>query len=182
MLAMRFPEDLRVPIDNPLTGARYELVRADGAARGPEALERLVEICNEPDIYDWLFRELLGGRPYSEGKAREFLEWSGAGWSAGTHFVFLVLDGEGRIAAACDIKSNDTVAEVGYWAGRDHRGVMTNTVRALCALAAGAGFGRLFARTKAGNLRSQGVLLRAGFARVQDDPDGHARFELPLGP
>lgn len=178
---MTFPDSIRVPIANAIDGSRYELVRASDVDRGPENLARIVGICNEPDIYDWLFRGLLEGNPYPEDKAREFLEWSGAGWAAGTHFVFVVLDGEQRVAAACDIKSSDPVAEVGYWASRGHRGVMANSVRALCALAAGAGFEGLFARTKPGNTRSQGVLLRAGFARVKDDADGYARFELQLG-
>ncbi len=181
MGAIKFPRSIRVPIANHVDGRSYELVRASDVPRAPATFARLVHICSEPAIYDWLFRGPLGGEPYTEDKAREFLKWACDGWSAGTHFVFFVLDDKRSIAAACDIKSNDLVAEMGYWASQGHRGVMTNTVNALSGLAAKAGFQRLYARTREGNTRSQAVLLRARFSLVGDEPDGHARFELPLG-
>lgn len=178
---MKFPNPLRVPIVNHLTGRAYNLVRASDMNGDPSNQQRIAAICNEPEVYEWLFRDLFEGRPYEEAKAREWLRWSREGWSSGTHFVFAVIDDEQRIAAACDIKSAEPVAEIGYWASQKHRGVMTNAVKAMCALAREAGFRRLFARTKEKNVRSQAVLVRAGFERKPSEQSGHRRFELSLG-
>lgn len=160
-----FPEKIGVPIVNHLTGHRYDLVPAADLEPDTATLARIVAICNEPEIYRWLFREPLEGRPYLEEKARAWIEWAKAGWHGKTHFVFAVLDANKAVAAACDIKSNDPSSEIGYWASREHRGVMTNAVAAMCTIAAEAGFIELFARTKKGNVQSQAVLERVGFDR-----------------
>jgi RimJ/RimL family protein N-acetyltransferase len=175
-----FPAAVRVPILNHVTGRPYDLTPA--AELNPDAatLARIVAICNEPEVYDWLFREPLEGRPYPEEMARQWIEWSKAGWLAKTHFVFVVRDERKGVAAACDIKSNAPNAEIGYWSSRHHRGVMTNAVAAMCSLAADAGFLELFARTKQRNLRSQAVLARAGFERSHDRADDHVWFTRAL--
>jgi RimJ/RimL family protein N-acetyltransferase len=174
------PRPLRAfrKVTNFLTGGVYDFVPAADVRADAASLARIVSICNEPDVYDWLFRPSLGGVPYGEGKAVQWLDWAKDGWRAGTHFVFAVLDAAGLVAAACDIKSADARAEIGYWCSVRHRGVMTNTVTALCGLAAEAGFHGLFARTKVGNTRSKGVLLRSGFARAPSDDPRYDRFEL----
>jgi RimJ/RimL family protein N-acetyltransferase len=175
-----FPKDIKVPIVNYLTERRYEMVRASELVPGPEMLERIVAICNEPDVYDWLFRERLEGCPYTEEEARQWIEGSKSGWSSKTHFVFAILDESGAVAAACDIKSADPVSEIGYWASQRHRGLMTNGVRVLCALAATAGFQYLVARTKKENAQSQRVLKRAGFRRSPDQNDNCDWFARDL--
>jgi RimJ/RimL family protein N-acetyltransferase len=91
-----------------------------------------------------------------------------------------VVDAQGNPAAACDLKSADPIPEVGYWSSARHRGVMTNTVKALVALAASAGFEGLFARTRSGNQRSMAVLARAGFSPRGLQADGMFRYELQL--
>ncbi len=179
-MAQRFPNPPSVPILNYLTRRTYTLGPASELNGTPLILECLVEICNQPEVYDWLFRRRLEGRPYAETQARQFVQWAGEGWATDKYFVFVVLDETGRIAAACDIKSNDSIAEVGYWASRHHRGIMTNAVKAVCDLAAVAGFQQLFARVRNGNARSQGVLKRAGFIKGGSAPDGYARFERQL--
>ena len=159
----------------------YDLVRASDVNCDLSNHERIAAICNEPEVYEWLFRDLFAGRPYEEANARDWLQWSRDGWSSGTHYVFAVIDDDEGIAAACDIKSREPNAEIGYWASQRHRGVMTNAVKAMCALAREAGFRELFARTKEKNLRSQAVLERAGFERKPSDQRGYQRFELSLG-
>ena len=177
---MKFPPDIRVPLTNHHTGQTYHLVRASDVPTGAEALARIAAICNEPEIYEWLFRGRLSGQAYTPDMARHFLQWAGEGWAAGTHFVFTVVDRDGAVAAACDIKTNTRIAEIGYWSSRNHRGVMTNAVRGLITLATEAGFVGLFARTKPGNTRSEAVLARAGFVKVRSDPDDFIRHELSL--
>lgn len=177
---MNFPRSVRLPIVNYLNDRPYELVRACDVGGEPSSVAQVVSVCNEPNVYEWLFRKPLGGRPYEEAKAREWLEWSNDGWSSGTHFVFAVIDEQKVIVAACDIKSNDPIAEIGYWASQEHRGVMTNAVMAMCALAADAGFQKLFARTKNENYRSTAVLRRAGFKKCESDDPSYERFELLL--
>jgi RimJ/RimL family protein N-acetyltransferase len=179
---MEFPNPLPVPIVNHLTGHPYDLVRASDVSSDPLSVKRITSICNEPEVYEWLFREPLKGRPYDEVKAHEWLKWSRDGWSSGSHFVFAVIDDEQRIIAACDIKSKEPIAEIGYWSSQQHRGVMTNAVKAMCRLATKAGFLKLFARTKEKNSRSQAVLKRAGFEKKPSDLIDYQCFELLLGP
>ncbi len=167
-------------VSNHLTGRVYDFVSAADVRADAASVARIVSICNEPDVYDWLFRPLLAGDRYREEKAVQWLEWSREGWKAGTHFVFAVIDSDNLVVAACDIKSADPVAEIGYWSSRRHRGVMTNAVTAMCRLGTEAGFRGFFARTKRGNVRSVGVLLRSGFVHCAcGDPD-YDRFEMHI--
>jgi RimJ/RimL family protein N-acetyltransferase len=175
-----FPSEIRIPVSNHLTGRRYDLVRAADLVADAETLACITGICNEPEVYDWLFLAPLGGKPYREEKARQWIERSKEGWQKGSHFVFAVIDEDGKVAAACDIKSNEPVAEIGYWASQQHRGVMTNAVSAMCLLAAGAGFRELYGRTRRGNVRSEAVLERAGFERTIGRSDDFEWFTLKL--
>lgn len=177
---MKFPDNLCIPIVNHVTGRAYELVRADDVNGDASNVRRIASICNESDVYEWLFRSRLAGHPYLEENAREWLQRSKAEWSSGMHFVFVVVDDEKLVAAACDIKSWEPVAEIGYWASQQHRGVMTNAVKAVCALAGVVGYRMLFARTKDKNVRSQAVLERVGFGREPCREKGYQRFELLL--
>jgi RimJ/RimL family protein N-acetyltransferase len=180
---IQFPDLVRIPVQNALDARRYWLIRTDTLTPEPNLLSAIAAICNEPAVYDWLFREGLQGQPYPPAKAGEWLAWAAAGWRENTHFCFALVDEQGAIAAACDIKSNDPdEAEVGYWASAAHRGVMTNTVVALCQAAREAGFRRLVARTRKANQRSQAVLLRAGFQPEPSREDaGDDWFVLGLG-
>jgi GNAT superfamily N-acetyltransferase/RimJ/RimL family protein N-acetyltransferase len=180
--AVTFPVQLRLPLRNYLTGRPYELVRADNVDPTQETLTQITGICREPKVYNWLFREMFGGRPYTETDASAFVTWTHAGWANGSHFVFFARDETQKIGAACDIKAAGPVAEIGYWAGARHRGIMTNAVQAMAGLAAQAGFRGLFARTALGNKDSNGVLLRSGFIRAADRPNGDAHFELWFHP
>ncbi len=172
---------LQIRLTNALNGCPYRLMRANEINCDDAQIARIVSICNEPEVYAWLFREPLDGKAYKTTKARDWLKWSAAGWAAGSHFVFAVIDDHQHIAAACDIKSRDPVAEIGYWASRHHRGIMTNVVKAMCDWASEAGFQGLFARTKLANSASQAVLERAGFSEVPSEEGDYRRFQLSLG-
>jgi len=159
-----FPDGLRIPIASHLNGRRYFVVRCDHVEPTVDRLAEIVSICNEPEVYGWLFREVLGGLVYPPEKARGWLSWAADGWRANSHFCFAVTDESGGIVAACDIKSSDPDgAEIGYWASALHRGVMTNAVDAMCRAARQAGFRSLMAWVRHGNIRSLAVLARVGF-------------------
>ena len=137
-----------------------------------EFLQSVVAVCNEQKVYDWLFRQRLKGAPYPREDAEWFQAWGSRGWQEHTHFLFIVMDQNGRAAAACDIKSADVAgAEIGYWASAKHRGIMTNAVTAMTAAGLEAGYQRLYGRVRIGNDASAAVLKRAGFLPTPDFSD-----------
>lgn len=151
---------------NAKTGAPYTLIRADKVPGNEDSLQRLVSVCNEPEIYDFLFRILLKGAPYSAPNATYFLDKAAQGWREQTHFIFVSLDSNQEICGAMDIKSNNRKqAEIGYWASKDHVGITSPGVNVLCEIAAKAGFESLFAFVKTTNPRSVAVLERNGFLK-----------------
>lgn len=153
-----------IAIENALSGALYSLQAIDSIQPSESHVENVTEICNEPEIYRWLYREMFDGKPYPSDSAAEWISWGAEGWQNGTHFVFVILDGTGGIVASCDIKDADPDrAEIGYWASVSHRGVMTNAVVAMLELAEEAGFRGFSAEVLPENLRSQAVLRRTGF-------------------
>lgn len=159
-----FPAFLDRPVKNARTGETYALVRADALPASPDHLREITAICNEPTVYDWLFRDRLGGDPYPPERAADFLSWAADGWRNGTHFAFLLLAPDGTVAGALDIKTPDLAAgEVGYWLSARHGGVMSNAVDVLADVARAAGYTALWARVREANGRSAAVLLRAGF-------------------
>jgi len=163
-VTVRFPSVINVSIRNSVTGANYILVRGDTIRPSFAHLAEIVGICNEPNVYGWLFEDKLQGKPYTRVKAVEWLTRSADGWRQGSHFIFVVTTAAGKVAAACEIMSNDANgAEIGYWSSEHHRGVMTNAVSEMCDLAQRAGFRALSARVRRGNARSTGVLRRVGF-------------------
>jgi RimJ/RimL family protein N-acetyltransferase len=158
------PSQVREPIQNHLTGQNYFLIRADDLSPRKRRIHEITSICNEPHVYDWLFRKVLGGRRYPREMATEWLASSTDGWREESHFVFAVIDAHGSLGAACDIKGADLHdAEIGYWSSSRHSGIMTNAVRSMCGVAKKAGYRSLMARILRDNIRSQGVLERASF-------------------
>ncbi|GCE23755.1 GNAT family N-acetyltransferase [Dictyobacter kobayashii] len=130
----------------------------------PELQQELIAICNEPLIYNRLFRARLQGQPYGLENSTYFTSWAQEGWRKNSWFVFLVLDPLGHAVAAVDIKSNNIdEAEIGYWASTQSRGIMTNTVITLCESARTAGYRRLYALVAPDNAQSSSVVRRAGF-------------------
>lgn len=144
--ARPFPVVLR----HPRTGRTYRLVPLDTLAPEPEVLARLVALCNEPELFRWLFAARCGDRPYGPEDARGWLAWGAAGWLAGGPCAFVALDEDGLPAAACDLQSADAEPEIGFWCGAAHRGLGTPMVEALAGLARVAGCQGLRARVRPG--------------------------------
>ena len=155
-----------IPVPNFLTGEAVRLLPAsDDFPAGDSAVRQIVAVCNQAPVYEMLFARRLAGRPYAEEDARRFLSWARRGWSEQTHFVFLLVSGGSEIVGAVDVKSADRdSAEIGYWLSEHASGVMTNALRELARLARAAGYRELFARVRADNPRSAGVLTRSGFS------------------
>lgn len=161
-----FPSPICEPVRRHNSEQQFSLVRADSLVANERTLQQLVAVCNEPEIYRWLFADLCGGKPYSPKDADAWLYWAYRGWSENTHFAFAVLDQWGDVLAACDIKSNSVIdAEIGYWCSTAASGIMTDAVRAMIDVALRAGFRSFIAYTRPGNVRSVAVLGRLGFAR-----------------
>lgn len=137
-------------------------------------ISRVTAVCQEEQVYTYLFKEKLGGRTYAAEDAIQFLKWAIDGWRNQTHFVFLILSGEGEVAGTIDIKTSlKESAEVGYWCSMHHRGLMTNAVKSLAALATSQGYQELYAKVRLDNAASIAVLERAGFqkdANWNEDP------------
>ncbi|MEM9017010.1 MAG: GNAT family N-acetyltransferase [Verrucomicrobiota bacterium] len=178
--------DREVSIENAITGAPYLVQPMWRLKASREKLLGITAICNEDLVYRWCFRGFCEGKPYPEKMAADWFRYGTEGWENGTHFVYLVTDSEGDIAAACDIKSATLEkAEVGYWSSVNHRGVMTNTTRAIVQLADEAGFEVLFADIHPENQRSLAVIQRCGFQQTDRQPtiEGHTPFDRinPIG-
>ncbi len=163
---MPVPARTPVLLRHPGTGRTYRLVPLDTLAPTPAVLARLVALCNEPEVFRWLFAARCGDRPYGPEDARGWLAWGSAGWLAGGPCAFVALDEDGLPAAACDLQSADPEPEIGFWCGAAHRGLGTPMVEALAGLARVAGCQGLSARVRPGNLRSEALLRRCGFARI----------------
>ena len=151
---------------NAKSGAPYTLTRADQVPANEGTIQRLVSVCNEPEIYDFLFRTLLEGAPYSAPNAKFFLDKAAQGWREQSHFIFVSLDSNREICGAMDIKSNNRKqGEIGYWSSKGHAGITSPGVGVLCEIAAEAGFESLFAYVKTTNPKSIAVLERNGFSK-----------------
>ena len=128
-------------------------------------MERIASICNEEQIYRFLFKDRLGGREYTVTDAENFISWAKDCWKKQQSFFFLMQDTQGAIVACLDISSSDfSGSPIGYWVTSNVRGIMTNSVLKLCELAGRIGYKKLFALVEPGNGRSAGVLMRAGFS------------------
>lgn len=172
-------------VENPIEIARYgtkEMWHIHPVNKTFSATERdvdvLVKVCNEPAIYDILFRKKLNGVPYTAQNAYSLINWAKQGWKDQTRFSFLVRDTNNQIAASIDIKSNNlSNSEIGYWATMHEPGIMTNTVLAICQLAKNNGYHSLYGLVRKDNPLSVVVLTRAGFEltgeELRKDRDDH---------
>lgn len=165
------------PIQNHLTGELYALESVDFAQRYSDQLETIAAICNQPLVYEWIFAQQLKGESYPLERAGQFLAWGERGWQEQTHFLFFITH-RGQVVGACDLKSPDLdLAEIGYWMSAYHPGIMTNAVKKLCEIAHSAGYRKLFAKVKQGNIKSMGVLERAGFSNWEDTIFDHQPYK-----
>lgn len=167
----------RCEVSNHLNGDRYTLQRVADIDSSQTQVERITSICNEPIIFSSLFSKMFPDGRYPESAARDFLNWATAGWEQETHFVFATLDADGLVVSTCDIKSNNLEeAEIGYLCSAAHTGVMTNSVKAMVALAKEAGFLQFLAHVRVDNIASQRVLERVGFHRDGESGSNRLRY------
>ncbi len=167
-------------IENALTGAEYRLQPISDIQSTPEVCCQIAAICNEALVYRWCFQSLCKGDPYPPEMAVDWIASASEGWRLGTHFVYIITDAYGEVAAACDIKSAHLDrAEMGYWSSASHRGIMTNAARAVTHLADTAGFQVLYADIHPGNHRSLACIQRCGFSKVEREATivGHLTFD-----
>lgn len=158
----KFPH--HIEFRNHLTGETYALVRAEDIEAYPHCAERVASICNEPLIYNTLFRESLNGKSYSLEKAEQFISWAKEGWSEETYFVFFICNENNDLVGCMDIKSAQLdLAEIGYWTSDKVSGSTTNALVALIRCALAIGYRSFVAYVKYGNERSIRALERAGF-------------------
>lgn len=142
-------------------------------------IDEIVEICNQELVYELLFREKLNGEKYKRLNAKSFVTWANKGWKESLYFVYLARLKDGKIVGAIDIKSNNLdLGEIGYWMDINFPGYMTNIVFGLAQQAKRVGFRKLVAYTKLENIKSKGVLERAGFDYSgQEKKEGNKTFD-----
>lgn len=168
----RFEKMINKDIVNYNTQEGYKMTGGEDMDFSPADISKIAEICAQEGVYKTLFEKRWNGDPYTEKDAAEFVDFVKEGWKNKTYFVFFVRKEDGEIIGAIDIKSADLErAEVGYWADKNYKGFMTNTLMELSKLAKSAGFMNLFATTATTNVRSGGVLERAGFHKVEKADD-----------
>jgi RimJ/RimL family protein N-acetyltransferase len=174
-----------LPVENFRNGKTWHMLSLDENLDVTNVdYQRIVKVCNETPVYEFLFRDRLAGNPYSLEIAHSFIQWANQGWREQTYFVFILKDETGKIMAAIDIKSDNLEqAEIGYWATSEQPGIMTNAVVNLIMLAKQAGYKKLIANTQAQNQRSQGVLIRSGFMLEEEykkNEKNYQRFMMVL--
>lgn len=160
-----------VVIFNFLTRQRYVLCRADSIAVNDTLVRQLTFLCNEPEIYDHLFRLRLQGARFTIFHGYELLSWAVDGWKTGDYQVFFLVDQEGDIVASVDVRtwqgwqqSRGDAREIGYWCSSFHSGLMTNALSQVLRWLGEEGVVEVHARVQSENERSRGVLRRSGFA------------------
>ena len=153
----------KVKIKNFKTDESYVVLSHLGLNKSADLYQKITEICNEEQIYHWLFKNIFPeGYPYKS--AIDFISIAEQGWKNESNFIFFILHENGQFAGAMDLKTNNTnLCEVGYWFSEKHPGIATNSIGALLKIAKKAGFKKLFAQTKEGNDKSVNVLLRNQF-------------------
>ena len=157
-------------IQNYINKSTYHLVPVSEIVESDEVYNAIANICNEPVIYNFLFKNSLNGVRYSLENSKNFIGWAQSGWKEKSHFVFLLLSEIKEIVGSIDIKSNSTTnPEIGYWCSQSHSGLMTNTVLELAKLAVKNGILNFKALVTKNNIRSENVLIRSGFTKDVDE-------------
>ncbi|MGW2637184.1 GNAT family N-acetyltransferase [Streptomyces sp. NPDC001348] len=131
---------------------------------GPDDTEAVYEAVQDPGIQRWTTIP----SPYLPEHARGFTERTVPdGWSQGSMFTFGIFLTGGELAGMLGLTMRaPAVAEVGYWAAREHRGhgyVTEATLTACRWIFTGLGVDRVEWRAEVGNHASRAVAERAGF-------------------
>ncbi|MEV8522549.1 MULTISPECIES: GNAT family N-acetyltransferase [unclassified Streptomyces] len=132
---------------------------------GPEHADATYAACQDPDIQRWT----TVPSPYLREHAESFTSNFGPdGWRNDTDYTFAVLtaDDTALVAVISVTRRGPGLAELGFWAVKEHRGngYMTEAASAAARWAfEHAAVDRLEWRAVVGNEASRAVALRAGF-------------------
>lgn len=182
---MIFEYPLKSSAINHLTGEVYFLSSCENVdALNDSDIQKMVEICNQSAVYNFLFSHKFDGRKYSNGDAIGYLKMAADGWINQTGFVFIIRNSRDEFVGVIHLMSNNfNSAEIGYWADKRSKGIMSNAVAKIIELAKSAGYKSLFAATKTNNVRSMNVLTRNGFVggeRITDYGSPRNKFTKTL--
>ncbi|MFC5632987.1 GNAT family N-acetyltransferase [Streptomyces bullii] len=131
---------------------------------GPKDTETVYAACQDPDIQRWTTIP----SPYLREHARGFTEQMVPdGWAHDAMFTFGVFLPSGDLAGMLGLTMHSLgVAEIGFWAAKEHRGngYITEAVLTACRWAfTRASIDRVEWRAEVGNRASRAVAERAGF-------------------
>ncbi|WP_327355652.1 GNAT family N-acetyltransferase [Streptomyces sp. NBC_01304] len=135
---------------------------------GPDDTEAVYAACQDPDISRWTTIPKPYRREHAEGFTQKIAPEA---WRSGSEYAFAILskeaDNEGALVACMGIMARGLgVAEVGFWAVKEHRGrgYVTEALQTLARWAFEEGaVDRLEWRAEVGNEASRAVATRAGF-------------------
>jgi RimJ/RimL family protein N-acetyltransferase len=131
---------------------------------GPEHTDAVYAAAQDPDIQRWTTIP----SPYLREHAESFTEHIAPdGWTNGSMFTFGVFLPEGELAGMLGITMRSLgVAEIGFWATKEHRGNGYTTEATLTAARwtfTHISVDRIEWRAEVGNAASRAVAERAGF-------------------
>jgi RimJ/RimL family protein N-acetyltransferase len=131
---------------------------------GPQDTDAVHAAVQEDDIRRWTTLP----SPYLSEHARSFTEQQVPdGWADGSMFTFGLFPADGRLAGMLGITMRHLgIAEIGFWAAREHRGLGYVTEAALTAARwafTELRIDRLEWRAEVGNHASRAVAERTGF-------------------
>lgn len=159
---MRFPEDVPVLTDDPVT------LRA----HTPADIEPAYQTCQDPELQRWTTIPVPYERHHAEAYLTELIP---AGWRENTTFAWAI-EYDGRYAGTVDLRdAGGATGEIGFavspWARGN--GVMTRAVKLVVRYAFGTlGWTRVTWRAYVGNWGSRRVAWKAGFRNLVKVPDG----------
>ncbi len=140
---------------------------------GPDDVIWLCDSCRDPEVSKWTRMP----SPYLARHAIEFIEAASQRAACGSDLALLIeLIDSGELLGGCGLsRIEGDQADVGYWLSPDGRGrgAATAAVNRLAELARDLGLRVVGADVMAGNDRSERVLERCGFVRV----DRHTQCE-----
>jgi RimJ/RimL family protein N-acetyltransferase len=134
---------------------------------GPDDTDAIHAACQDPDIQRWTSLP----SPYLREHAEDFAgRVAPESWNNGTEYAFAAVTRDAGVLVAVmgiGIRGREPgLAEVGYWAVKEHRGRghVTEALRTLSRWAfTDAGIERLEWRAEVGNAASRAVAEKAGF-------------------
>lgn len=160
---------IEIPVENYLTHEIYYLRDLGTVSLYERYYPDIIKCCNEPTIYDRLFRESRKGTPYQFVDVCQILSIANSGWKNRMNYIFAVTNAKQEFVGMLEIKTTSLESdEIGYWISETAKGIASNAVATLCKWAKEHGFKRLHAYVNLNNQASQKVLINNKFTRYAD--------------